>query len=222
MANTSSEKKPTLLGTIFSPVRQFQRISQKPAFWLAFITFVFLSSWLLGANEYYVVKQPEYSQILLSSFPPEQRDQVDVKAIQMNSMSYASLGGFFGGILLPLLGAFLLWIWSKLVKGAGTFRHYFSFQVHLFSIYILSFLFQLLMTMAFNQASHPLSLSLAFLVPGEGVFKQVLGMLDLFTIWVAVLLGIGLKIIAKVSDVKAWSVPVIFLLMVIGLALASS
>lgn len=206
---------------IISPIQQMEHIKEQPVFWKSWIILCFLAGTALGWSGLYEVNHPQFSESILQSFPADMQSQVNVEQIQMNTLSLIIFSGFLGGVLVPLAGGMVMWLFSRILRGVGTFKQFLSFHVHLFSIYVLSFLVQAILVMIMDQPLAVSPFSLAMILPVEGTLEVVLSTLDLFTIWIAILLGIGMREIAQLSNWKSWLITVFYLLLLVLISLYS-
>ncbi|MEN8143961.1 MAG: YIP1 family protein, partial [Gemmatimonadota bacterium] len=104
------------------------------------------------------------------------------------------LGPIFQPIILLIIAVFLLVVFNLLMGGEASFKQLFAFTAHANLIGIVGGLLTLPLILA--RASLTTALSLGLLVPGMDAdsfgFKFLNG-LNLFGIWTAVVLGIGMS-----------------------------
>lgn len=218
MANTTEIEKPALFGMVYSPIRQIERIKKQPIFWVALISFCLLTSLFYGITGYFAVNDPAY----IETIPQDIRSQGVVENVKMTSLSIMVSQGFLGGLLVPLFGSIALWVISRLLRGTGTFRQFFSFQVYLFSIYVLSFFVQAIIMLIMGEQLSVSPMSLAAILPMDGIAKQILSNLDLFTVWIAILLYYGMKGIGQLSAVKSSFIVVLYLLFIVVISVLAA
>ncbi len=190
----SEEKKihsrPSIFKFIFSPSLEMEKIKQKPTIWMPL-----LITLLLGVIT-----------VVISSFIPnivriqeEQAAQygMGVEGVQVFMMIYSVVTILVTvPIVLLISGAIMLGI-SKIFKGEGTFKIYFSVSTFL----------MLLLTIG-----QLINIVIAYFVDGQPNFTSVNGMLnatgslgdlftyiEIFTIWTCVLTGLAFHKIGKLS-----------------------
>lgn len=221
LENASVEKKPSLIGMIYSPKEQIQRIKKYPIFWGAWIWFFVFLSTFLGVNGYYQVNDPENVKSMLELLSPDVREKIDVESLKTTILTMIVFGGLLVSIILPLGSAIVLWIFSRLLRGKASFKQLLSFQVYLLIIYILSMLLHDVIMIVIGKNLPVSPTSLALLIPSTGVIQSILSSIDLFSVWIAILIGLGMKEIAEFSKVKATFMGAGYILLLIVLSIIS-
>lgn len=211
-----ANQRPSIIGIIISPNETMKLIRKKPVFWRTLIILSLFSLVLFGINGYYSVTDPNNIKLLLKKIPTEvlsQASEAEIRAIignlQMTSLSFIIIAGGMTSVLMPLLGASVLWLFLYIFGlRQVSYKQLFSFQVHLYTISILGILTHaILMIFTDGLLTIPLT-NLSGLVSIQGSLKSVLQVFDIFTIWTVVLLGYGLKEIAQLTLKQAWIIAI--------------
>jgi len=191
---TSQVKKPSLLGIMTSPVRQFERMRERPAIWLPM--FIVLA---LSAFSVYLVYR-ELSQSLGLNINP----------------GMAATSKVFQTLIFFVLSALVLWLISKIGNGETSFICMVSLSV--FATFVTA-IRDVITSLVFYFSNSPVVFpfaSLAGYIPAEELLLSVLGMFDLFTIWSYALVAVGLQKAAGASKRASWiGVSVLFVFMLV-------
>ncbi|MCY7792550.1 YIP1 family protein [Bacillus haynesii] len=188
---TPQVKKPSLLGIITSPVRQFERMRERPAIWLPMIIVLALSAF----SVYLVYRE-------LSQF------NIDP--------GMAAISKVFQMLIFFVLSALVLWLISKIGNGETSFICMVSLSV--FATFVTA-IRDVITSLVFYFSNSPVAFtfaSLAGYIPAEEPLLSVLGMFDLFTIWSYALVAVGLQKAAGASKRASWiGVSVLFIFMLV-------
>ncbi|MDA1475722.1 YIP1 family protein [Bacillus changyiensis] len=195
--NGESIKKPSLLGIITNPVRQFERIRERPTVWLPLIIVMVLSSLADYLNR---LNDPKLFN--------EER----------------SFGSYFihstvNSIMLFVLITFILWMIAKLGRGKTNFTCMFSLFIHIYFLTAMKDLIVAVIKYFSNTSPDWFSyISLTGFVPANNYLTGFLGIFDIFLIWTLILLAIGLQKTAGVSKTSSWvGIAVLFLILLVFL-----
>ena len=201
----NEKEKPSIFGMIGSPSEQFIKMRLNPAFAMALtvVTVLFvIGMWLTTFT-----MDSIYEGLDLSG---EELDMVvligKVTAVITGIFS-PGLGALFSSVILLLI--------AKMVRSGVTFKQLFSMNIHLMFISAIGLILNTAVGMAIDQSSTIYFTSLAGVLNSD---SAVLGSIELFSIWSAVLLGFGLQKIADFSKTASWVVVILTLLVSIGLA----
>ncbi|MCY7815962.1 Yip1 family protein [Bacillus haynesii] len=191
---TSQVKKPSLLGIMTSPVRQFERMRERPAIWLPMIIVLALSAFSV-----YMVYR-ELSQSLGLNINP----------------GMAATSKVFQTLIFFVLSALVLWLISKIGNGETSFICMVFLSV--FATFVTA-VRDVITSLVFYFSNSPVVFtfaSLAGYIPAEEPLLSALGMFDLFTIWSYALVAVGLQKAAGASKRASWiGVSVLFIFMLV-------
>jgi len=201
--------KPSLIGMIGSPSDQFVKMRLHPTFAIALtvVTVMFvIGMWLTTLTMDQLYQETELSG-----------DELEMV------MLIGKITTFITGILTPGLGALIssvvLLLIAKIVRSNVSFKQLFSLNIHLMFISAIGLILNTAVSAALDHSSTIYLTSLAGVLNSE---SAVLGSIELFSIWSAVLLGIGLQKLAGFSKTAAWLVVILTLLFSIGMAFIGS
>ncbi|MPQ26063.1 Yip1 family protein [Bacillus paralicheniformis] len=187
-------KKPSLFGIIASPVRQFERMRERPAIWLPMIIVLALSAF----SVYMVYRE------LSQSF-----------GLNINP-GLAATSKVFQTLIFFVLSALVLLLISKIGNGKTSFICMMSLSI--FATFVTA-IRDVITSLVFYFSNSPVAFtfaSLAGYIPAEEPLVSVLGMFDLFTIWSYALVAVGLQKAAGASKRASWiGVAVLFIFMLV-------
>lgn len=225
MTHPTEYKKPTIIGIIVSPIETLRRIRERPIYWGAFFSLLFISFVLFGIIGYYQVNDPKFLEMMLKQMPqefqtlPEPELQTTMEYLKKMNLTLAITMGGIATLLIPLMGAVLLKFIFFLIKHKkATFKQLFSFQVYLYTISVLAVFVHAITVMIANGNPEISPTSLAGVLPiSNGIGKAVLLGFDIFTIWTLILLKWGLVEVTQLSTKKAWLIASLFFVFTISL-----
>ncbi len=201
-----------LTGIFFSPLRTFADIARKhdwglvPMLILILVGLagngVFLATHDVG--EMAMVQMEESGK--MDEIPDEQLDTI-MKVTKVTTKISMIVGAVVAPPLFAAIIAFLFLIIFKMFGADSTFGQTFTVVVYSWFIYIIkSFLFLILIMFkkvrTFDEMAYFVKSNVAAFVDPESVSKPLMALLssiDLFTIWVIILMAIGLSAITKKS-----------------------
>lgn len=128
------------------------------------------------------------------------------------TQKFAIVGIFFMAIIGPLLAGFLLWIAGKVVGVRQALAVAITVAVFAFYPMLVEMIVNAIQAAVVPEASitsrYSLSLGPArFLGPDAGpALKAFLGHIDVFTLWMAALIAIGVKVTARATTAQAVTV----------------
>ncbi|GGA37574.1 membrane protein YknW [Kroppenstedtia guangzhouensis] len=205
--SSSEVRKPSLLGVLFSPTEQFERIREKPRFGMALTILMVLSVIILSLTGLALVENPIYMEkagVEEAGLPPEA-----FTAITIGSMLF---GGVIGTPVLLLLRSLFHWLFMMLFRGEASFKQLFSLNTHLYLLPVLSsliYMVYLWVTGGGGTDPETLPTSLSAFVSAEGFLKGLLGGIEIFAIWELILTASGLSIVGRLSKGKGWAIALI-------------
>ena len=137
-----------------------------------------------------------------------------VSAMRSAAQGFATVGVAISGLLLPLISGVILWLVAKLVTGAVGLKQ--AVMIGVFGMFplllgqVVSAIQGAMMDVSGATSRYALSIGPArFVGTDQPVLLAILGQFDLFAIWIAVLLAIGVKVIGRVSTGQAAVVGVV-------------
>ncbi|MEK3800716.1 YIP1 family protein [Peribacillus sp. FSL H8-0477] len=203
--NENEKEKPSILGMIGSPSAQFVKMRYNPAFAMALtiVTGLFIiGMWLTTFTMDQI-----YEGLDLSGEELDIAILIGKVTAVITGILSAGLGALFSSVILLLI--------AKIVRSGVTFKQLFSMNIHLMVISALGLILNTAVGIAIDQSSTIYFTSLAGVLNSD---SAVLGSIELFSIWSAVLLGFGLQKTADFSKTASWVVVILTLLFSVGLA----
>lgn len=212
MDHQSTVSKPSLLGMIWSPGEQFDRIRDNPRIWGALIIVALLSA---------------VAGVLIVFATPDDMYQVP-QGPQLSEEQLASMKmfGYVGGFVGPLIGtpvgilisAAIMLLITTLARKDATFKQLLSLNAYIMFIGVIGSLLNGLIRLAIGGDPTVMVTSLASLAGAEGMTVPILNVIEVFTIWSTVLTAIGLHKVTGLSKGASWAIAIAFFL--IGLVFA--
>lgn len=219
-----------LLGVLVAPGRTFRSIAERPT-WVAPLLLLML----LGAGVGYLVARRMDFEDMVRQRMAQQHQELSAEQIDRGveiAKKFGPIGALVSGIaVLPvayLLLALIFWTFFRLLGSDLSYLASLSVTLHSLMPNAVSALLTLplilrLATIKAQDAQRGLLLSslAAFAPEGAGpAVKSLLGSVDLFSLWVLILLSLGYRTVARVSASAATgTVVALWLLWVAGRAL---
>ena len=199
-----------LVDTIVAPSKTFTDVLRNASWWLPFL-FLILSGYLLTAA---IQQKVGWSQLVenqihatpkleqrMSEFTPEQA------ATQQKAMRYSFMGAFYGVPILDIVSFALMAVilWPTINFGFGGSASYGRVLCVCVLAAIPGAIKAILAAILLYAGRSPdsftpdtmLGSNLGYYVDIPGALKTLLTSVDIFSIWTAVLLSIGLAIVAR-------------------------
>lgn len=211
MSEEKQVEKPSLLGIIWSPTEQFERIRERPAIWgaLAIITLLFIiGMWLQSLG----VEVPE-----IEGLTEEQLALTEV---------FATVGIIIGGLFTPvitiLISSFIYWIVAKIAQSDVSFKQLFSMTTYITVIAALSLLVNGALNAIIGGGTEIVFTSLGWVVNAEGAIGAFFNNIEVFSIWGVILTALGLHKVAGFSKGLAWTIAIVFFVIGVIFAMISA
>ncbi|CRK80744.1 Yip1 family protein [Neobacillus massiliamazoniensis] len=206
----TKDQKPSLLGMFTSPGVQFERIRQKPKLWvpLLIVSILYIIGMLLMA------RMLDASTLIDQGVP---KDQIDL-VLTITKVTVV-IAGLLSPIISAIVGSAILLAISKFVNSSVTFKQLLSMNVYIMIIGAVGLVLNMAIRNAIGGDPYVNVTSLA------GLFNQgkgVLSSLDVFGIWGMVLTAIGLQKTAQFSKGAAWTVAILFFIVMLGFGLIAT
>lgn len=203
MSEETKVEKPSLLGMIWSPSEQFERIKQRPIIWGAMIIVTILTiigMWLMSLGV-------EISDVEgLEGFSPE-----DLAGIKIFSQIMMVVTGLFTPIFVVLISSAIYLLIAKIARSEVTFKQLFSMNTYIMMISALSVIVNGIISAFVGMGdSDQLFTSLGSLMNVEGAMGGLFNSLEVFTIWGVILTAMGLHKVANFSKGLAWTIAIAF------------
>jgi hypothetical protein len=145
------------------------------------------------------------------------KDQIDMVLTITKVMVVIS--GLLSPIISAIVGSAILLAISKFVNSSVTFKQLFSMNVHIMIIGAVGLVLNMAIRNAIGGNPYVNVTSLA------GLFNQgkgVLSSIDVFGIWGMILTAIGLHKTAQFSKGAAWTVAILFFIVMLGFGLIAT
>lgn len=201
---STKDQKPSLLGMFTSPGVQFERIRQKPKFWVP----------LMIVNVFYIigmlltVKIMDASTIIDKGIP---KDQVDLFLTTMKVTIVVV--GLISPIIGVLISSAILLAISKFVNSSVTFKQLLSMNTYIMIIGAVGLVLNMAIRSAIGGTPEINITSLAGLLNQK---NNLLNSIEIFSIWGLVLKAIGLQKTAQYSKGAAWTVAILLFIIMLG------
>lgn len=190
-------RNPSLLGMIWEPVQQFERIRERPQIVVPLLVVLLLSTMLSIAMVEPSMELPEYQMTI---------EQLGEEGARTTAYVFASIGMMFLIPLLILIMTLLHWLLTLFFQGSATFVQLFSLNTYVQVFTILSnlVLTVYLWTIGVGESGLIPPTSVAALVSVDGFWQALLSGIEVFAIWQLIVTALGLSVIARISRGKAW------------------
>ncbi len=202
---------PTRIAQVFfSPAALFDKLKAKPA-WIAALVTVMVVSLVINA----IIPEELIRQLVLEQLGDNPEPAQLDTAMRMAGIFRYIGPVVFTPILAVVLAGLILLIWNLILGGEASFAQTMSVSTHTLFIPTLGGLLTVPLMIASGDATVALSLDL--LVPGldeEGFIYRFLHGLNLFSIWAAVVLGIGVSRLYRKTSAGSAAFTLLFLYVV--------
>ncbi|WP_270181482.1 Yip1 family protein [Alkalihalobacillus sp. CinArs1] len=205
---------PSILGMIFSPGEQFERIREKPKVWVPLLIVVLASlfaGWLM-------VMSPDFEQEMMAGNMNGAEGMEGMEGmltfIKISTAISIGLSPIFG----VLIGSFIYWLISKATPSEVTFKQLFSMNLFITFVGTIGLLLNGSLMALLGGSIDSMYTSIGSLVNADGAAGGILNGFEIFGIWTTILTAIGLRITAGWPKALAWIIPIIFFLIGIGFA----
>lgn len=211
MQEETQVEKPKLLGMIWSPSEQFERIRELPKIWGALII-VTIITMIVAMAQAASVDVTEFADI----------PGVDADSFKMFSMITAMVTGIFIPVFSVLILSAIYLLIAKIVRSEVSFKQLFSLNTYLYFISALGGIVNALVSLLVGGGEPGvLYTSLSSILGADGSLGTILTNFEIFTIWGVILTAMGLERVARFSKGVAWGVAIGFFLIGILFSLFS-
>jgi hypothetical protein len=219
---TKEEEKPSLLGMLVNPGKQYALIRQTPLVWAPLTLMMVIFAVLVGFKADFYLNHPYLSDewIRLTMSAPV----LDAQSLKPLFIAASVAAAWLAYLSALLLSTGIAWLTIRLFSRIVQFRSLFSFHLHLSVLYALSLALNVLGVAGFGLDPRLPVTSLAGIIPASGVLKGLLSAIEVFTIWALVLYAGGIREIAGLSKRQAWLISLLFFLadLLLNVILAAS
>lgn len=203
-------QKPSLLGVIWSPSVQFDKIRNTPKIWIPLLIITIM--YIVGT--YLTFSQFDFEALLGETVPEEQMEIM---------VTISKITGAITGVFIPifsvLISSAIYLLISKIAKSDVTFKQLFSLNTYILFVSAIGILFNSLIHLLIDGNSEIYVTSLAGVI---GSTNAVLAGVEIFSIWGIILTAIGLQKVARLSKGLSWTVALIFFIFGLGIAYFST
>jgi hypothetical protein len=201
--------KPSLLGMLWSPVEQFEKIRQRPTIWIAML----LVTVLTAIGTLLMMMGMDMSSVIGDGMSAE-----ELALVEMFTKVTGAITGLFIPIFSVLISSAIVLAIAKIANKDVTFKQLFSMNTYIYFIPALGVLINGLIRMFIGGNAEILVTSVAGFINSD---SSLLGAIELFSIWHLLLFGMGLNKVARLSKGASWTITIIFFLFQIGMAAIS-
>lgn len=203
---TEVTENPSVFGMILNPTKQFERIRQNPKFLIALIVVTIMTAIGMAL----MAQGMDFSSDM-DEFEGLGEEEMFVVTI-ITQIGFI-IAGLFTPIVTIVISSAILLIIAKIAKSDVTFKQLFSMNTHTYMISAVGVILNGLLTL-FIPTSNPevYITSLYSIIEAEGALGGLLQYLEVFSIWMLIVTGIGLQVVAKFSKKLAWTIVIIFFL----------
>lgn len=209
MSEYTQVKKPSMLGIITEPKKQFERIKIHPVFWGALVTatIFFTIGSLLTTLSLNVESMGDFTE--------------EEKAMVKQLTTIGSIfRGIFSPVLTVLISSFVYLIVAKVCQSDVSFRQLFSMNTYIMIIIAMGLIFNGIMALLIGSNTELASTSLGSIMNVEGPIGALFEKIELFKIWSVIISAIGLQKVADLSKGVAWSILLTFFIVGVIFAMA--
>jgi hypothetical protein len=197
-----------VIGVVCYPGKVMQSLKQKPR--VLFGILLTAITTLVAVLAIYPMFMEFLENNLTSTYAAmnvEVSDQQMDMVLSISKFSAFVFGPIFA-LILMMLEALYLWVASKILKGQGSFKQILSVTGYSAVIAAIASIVSIIYTWIVGTYSDVSLTSLASLLPSmKGTFLfGALRVVEVFTIWQFVVIGIGYKTITKLSNKKVFIV----------------
>jgi hypothetical protein len=205
------------MGVFISPGETFEDVARKPGFWAPLIAIVLgaiavteTMLWKIGAER--IVRMSIEQSSRASSMSPEQVDQAVSQGAKITGIIMHAAGIVAPPIVLLIIAGLGLLIVNVMFGAQAKFKTVFSLVCYADLVSLLGSLMAVAMTL-FGDPDHlnvenPVPSNVGFFLNAREVSKPLYSLAssaDIFTIWLLILLGVGL---AKATGGKVKPLPI--------------
>ncbi|TXC92150.1 YIP1 family protein [Metabacillus litoralis] len=207
-------KKPSVFGMVFSPVEQFERMKEKPVIWLPLIALSIISmivTILVTLN-----LEVDYGSMSGIEMTPD-----EIAVMETINLVTAILGGLLGTPISYVIFALILYGISRIAKSKVGFKQMFSLVIFVSFISVIGQVINQSIIIAIGGDPVVYLTSLNSFIEAKGALGGILSGIEVFSIWYYILLGIGLVKVANLSKAAAYTITIIFYLIMLIIAAIS-
>ncbi|MBV7504036.1 YIP1 family protein [Bacillus sp. sid0103] len=204
-------ENPKLMGMFTSPGVQFERIKQSPKVWVP----LFIISILYVIGMAFMALSMDANTLIEQGVP---EDQVDL-VLTITKVTVA-VTGIIAPIIGVLISSAIQLAIARMASSTVSFKQLLSMNTFIMIIGAAGLILNMGIRYAIGGDPEIYITSLAGLLNQEKA--GVLGSIEIFGIWSAVLTALGLHKTAQLSKGLAWTVAIIFFLISIGFALVGT
>jgi hypothetical protein len=221
------EEKPMggaakILNIFFEPKRVFESLKIKPTWLVPYIIVALLGIGFFYSTYPYIMNQQVERIRNNDKIPEEQKQMIVEKMTESNhpplwQLPLAPIGTI---LVFAILSAIIFFIFNVILGGDSSFRRVFSIYCYSNLIAIPSMIVKLPLIMLKKDIGIQTSLALLLSAESKETFLyHVLSGFDIFTLWIVVLISIGLGVLYRYTTKKAFTV--VFVLWVLLILITS-
>ena len=197
-----------IIGIIFSPGKTFRAIQKKPNWLIPAILLVIITLGFSLVTKPILLKETEAQvreQLIKQNLTPAQIEQA-IERMQKTTNIMIFVGptvGYF--IILFVLAAVWLFIANTILGGNATYSQILGVNVYKDVLGILAMVVKLPIMLIQNTMN--IHFSLATFLPDteqSTFFYKILSKVEVFNIWMIIVLSIGIGVMSRTSTKKAW------------------
>lgn len=202
-----------ITGVIFSPTETFKYLEQKPTVLVPIIIMI-----LVSIGSFFIMKEPIMDAIKEQTYKALEMQGVDITQQLIDQSTkialYASgIGMALGQVIMWFVGTtFLYWI-IRIMKGQKGLKKYLSITGYssiIMTIGTIIFAIYTSYTGVFSQQTVVTSLASLLDKSMYGTFLYgIAASLELFNIWTAAIIAIGITYVSKLNKTKVYAVIII-------------
>ncbi|PTM54751.1 YIP1 family protein [Desmospora activa] len=194
--------KPSLLGMILEPGKQFERIRERPVIVVPLLIVLLLMGLASVATVEPMMELPEMQA---------QMELIGEDLLRNSTYIFTPISTVFVLLLSILFTSFCQWLLTLLFQGSARFSQIFSLNTHLSIFGILSIVVYaaFLWVVGVSESAAVYPTSLGALLPATGFVGGVLAGIEVFAVWQLIVGAWGLSAIARISSGKAWVAAVV-------------
>jgi Yip1 domain len=202
------KEKPSLLGMLWSPGEQFDRIKGNPKVWLPLL----IIGVMYGIGMFLMTSMLDMEALLGEDISADQAE-----SIATISKITVVVTGVLSPLLIVLVSSSVQLLIAKIVSSTVSFKKLYSMNTYIAFIGALGLLLNMIVSAAFggNPEIYVTSLAGVLNVEKAGLSSSI----EVFSIWQMFLTAIGLHKVAQVSKKLSWTIAIVFFLFSVVMSL---
>jgi len=202
---------PKLLGMIWSPGEQFNKIRKNPRIWIPLLVVT-----VLNIAAYLIIAMSMTAEDLMLPGMTAQEAEMTLAIAKATT----AVSGFAAPVFAILFSSLIHFIIVKIARKETSFKQLFSMNTYISFITAIGTLLNFAIMSAIGVSSMD-----GYITSLGGLFKSqsgILGAFELFSIWTMILTALGLHKVGQLSKTVSIIIVIVFFLITLGMAAIGS